>query len=129
MRNILNFHLNSFGWDDIGYNFCVGEDGNIYEGRGWHKQSVISGMDGFNEHSLSLCFIGNFDTSLPQFAAFLAVQELILCGIKKGYISSQYSLIAHRQLSPQNLNCPGNSLFNEIERNLKFIKNPNPITL
>ena len=25
------------GWSDIGYNFLVGEDGNIYEGRGWGK--------------------------------------------------------------------------------------------
>jgi hypothetical protein len=22
-------------WGDIGYNFLVGEDGNVYEGRGW----------------------------------------------------------------------------------------------
>lgn len=22
-------------WADIGYNFLVGEDGNVYEGRGW----------------------------------------------------------------------------------------------
>jgi peptidoglycan recognition protein len=25
------------GWSDIGYNFIVGEDGNVYEGRGWTK--------------------------------------------------------------------------------------------
>lgn len=24
------------GWPDIGYSFIIGEDGNIYEGRGWN---------------------------------------------------------------------------------------------
>lgn len=23
------------GWSDIGYSFVIGEDGNVYEGRGW----------------------------------------------------------------------------------------------
>ena len=23
-------------WPDIGYSFIIGEDGNIYEGRGWN---------------------------------------------------------------------------------------------
>ena len=26
------------GWWDIGYNFLIGEDGRIYEGRGFHIQ-------------------------------------------------------------------------------------------
>lgn len=25
------------GWWDIGYSFMVGEDGNVYEGRGWDQ--------------------------------------------------------------------------------------------
>lgn len=24
-------------WPDIGFNYIVGEDGNIYEGRGWDE--------------------------------------------------------------------------------------------
>lgn len=25
------------GWWDIGYSFMIGEDGNVYEGRGWDE--------------------------------------------------------------------------------------------
>jgi N-acetylmuramoyl-L-alanine amidase len=37
-------------WDDIGYNFIVGEDGNVYEGRGWGI--VGAHAPGFNSYSL-----------------------------------------------------------------------------
>ena len=33
----VQFRVSFAGWDDIGYNFLVGEDGYIYEGRGWGK--------------------------------------------------------------------------------------------
>lgn len=130
MRNILNFHIHSYGWNDIGYNFCIGEDGNVYEGRGWERQAENSGsLQGYNENSLSICFMGKFDSLLPTFVSFLAVQELINCGIDKGFLSSHYSLIAHRQISTKDYNCPGNALYNEIKRNLKYKSNPKPITL
>ena len=32
-----NYHMDSNGWDDIGYNWGVGEDGRVYEGRGWNR--------------------------------------------------------------------------------------------
>lgn len=38
VRYIQTFHMDSMNWDDIGYNFLVGGDGNVYEGRGWLKQ-------------------------------------------------------------------------------------------
>ena len=33
-----NYHMNSLGWSDVGYNFLIGEDGYIYEGRGFYRQ-------------------------------------------------------------------------------------------
>ena len=35
VKGFQNYHMDSNGWSDIGYNFIVGEDGNVYEGRGW----------------------------------------------------------------------------------------------
>ena len=32
VKSYQNYHMDSNGWADIGYNFIVGEDGNIYEG-------------------------------------------------------------------------------------------------
>jgi len=45
-------------WADIGYNFLVGEDGNVYEGRGWDKQGAHSKL--FNSKSIGICIIGDY---------------------------------------------------------------------
>jgi N-acetylmuramoyl-L-alanine amidase len=31
MKATQNYHMDSLGWSDIGYNFLIGEDGRIYE--------------------------------------------------------------------------------------------------
>lgn len=35
--DVQNYHMDTKGWADIGYNFLVGEDGLAYEGRGWDR--------------------------------------------------------------------------------------------
>lgn len=122
MRNIQNFHIHSHGLIDIAYNFCIGQDGNVYEGRGWDIQG--GDMSGYNAHALNLCFIGSFESSIPNFKSFIAAQELIQCGISKGKVSTAYSLVAHRQISSYDSRCPGRALFNEVQRNIRFEYNP-----
>ncbi|MFI6919904.1 N-acetylmuramoyl-L-alanine amidase [Nonomuraea spiralis] len=34
-RSIQDSHMDERGWNDIGYNFLVRDDGTVYEGRGW----------------------------------------------------------------------------------------------
>lgn len=50
--------MNSNGWDDIGYNFLVGEDGNVYEGRGW--DNVGAHAKDFNSQSMGVCILGTY---------------------------------------------------------------------
>ena len=45
-------------WDDIGYNFLVGEDGNVYVGRGWGARGAHSVK--YNAKSIGICIIGDF---------------------------------------------------------------------
>jgi len=61
-RAYQNHHMDTNGWIDIGYNFVVGEDGNIYEGRGWTKQGAHA--VNWNSRSIGIAVIGDF-TSKP----------------------------------------------------------------
>ena len=55
VRAFQNYHIDSNKWDDIGYSFVVGEDGNIYEGRGWNKIGAHS--PAFNRDSIGACLL------------------------------------------------------------------------
>ncbi|XP_033254273.1 peptidoglycan-recognition protein SC2-like [Drosophila miranda] len=35
LKNIQAYHMHSLGWADIGYNFLIGGDGNVYEAGTW----------------------------------------------------------------------------------------------
>ncbi|XP_041362856.1 peptidoglycan-recognition protein SC2-like, partial [Gigantopelta aegis] len=50
VKSIQNYHMDTKGWWDIGYNFLVGEDGLVYEGRGWDVEGAHA--RGHNSQSL-----------------------------------------------------------------------------
>lgn len=63
LKILQNYHINEKKWSDIGYNFLVGEDGNVYEGRGWAKTGAHT--KGYNNKSIGICIIGNYDSEYP----------------------------------------------------------------
>jgi N-acetylmuramoyl-L-alanine amidase len=69
------------GWSDIGYNFLVGNDGNVYEGRGWNR--VGAQTYNYNSVSIGIAFIGNFNSHLPNGRALNAAKQLIACGVSQ----------------------------------------------
>ena len=60
MKNIQNYHMDTLGWADIGYNFLIGGDGVIYEGRGWN--TVGAHATSWNSKSLGISFMGNYNS-------------------------------------------------------------------
>ncbi|KAG5879651.1 hypothetical protein JTB14_014977 [Gonioctena quinquepunctata] len=121
IRNIQNYHMNNRGWDDIGYNFLIGGDGNIYEGRGWGIRG--SHVPKYNARSIGICLIGNFGNTPPPYAQLEALRNLIACAKDIGKITSDYHLIGHRQ--GKSTDCPGDALFEELKRMSNWDPHPN----
>lgn len=65
VRNIWDWHVNSNGWSDIGYNFLVDHEGNVYQGRynPWLEQTDVQGAHAgsANSRSTGIAMIGQFE--------------------------------------------------------------------
>ncbi|XP_050419503.1 peptidoglycan recognition protein 1 [Patella vulgata] len=106
VREYQNYHMDGHKWPDIGYTFVIGEDGNVYEARGW--DIIGAHTYNYNYNGLGFCIIGDFTSRLPNTAALNAVKQLINCGVKNGKISTSYILRGHRDVNPTA--CPGEKL-------------------
>ena len=78
MRLDFNFTGN---WNDIAYNWLIGEDGNVYEGRGW--TATGGHTRGYNSVSTAVSVLGNYMTRLPNAAAMRAIRGIIACGVQR----------------------------------------------
>lgn len=111
-RIIQTYHMESRGWDDIGYNFLVGGDGNGYEGRGWNKQGAHT--KGFNTKSICIAFIGTFNKIIPPNRQLRAAQQIIEMGLKLKKLDPNFRLYGHRQLMASE--SPGTALYEIITK-------------
>jgi N-acetylmuramoyl-L-alanine amidase len=50
--------MDRLNYSDIAYNFLVGGDGQVYEGRGWDIQDALA--KNVNDISLGIAFIGMY---------------------------------------------------------------------
>ncbi|KAM9113726.1 peptidoglycan-recognition protein SC2-like [Pangshura tecta] len=116
VRGIQDYHMDSNGWADIGYNFLIGEDGRVYEGRGW--STVGAHASGWNSVSLGFSFLGTFSSRTPNAAALNAAQDLIRCAVNRGSLSSSYALKGHRNVKATE--SPGEALYNVITQWPRF---------
>uniref|UniRef100_A0A3P8TN17 Peptidoglycan recognition protein 6 n=1 Tax=Amphiprion percula TaxID=161767 RepID=A0A3P8TN17_AMPPE len=112
MRSMQRFHQEDRGWDDIGYSFVAGSDGNIYEGRGWHWQGAHT--YGHNSKGFGVSFIGDYSFRLPsQHSMGLVRDQLASCAVGSGRLVADFTLQGHRQVV--DTSCPGDALYAEIK--------------
>lgn len=79
VKEIERIHINQ-GWRAIGYNFWVGFDGTVYEGRGF---KLGAGVENENGHIISIGFQGDYhskDVKMPdaQFNAGVDIIQYVL---------------------------------------------------
>ncbi|XP_055384729.1 peptidoglycan-recognition protein LF-like [Condylostylus longicornis] len=111
VRLIQALHMESRWYDDISYNFLIGGDGSVYEGRGWDKVGVHT--RGYNQISIGIAFIGNFNEIEPNKNQLEAAKLLIDEGVRKGKLSSDYILKGQKQFAATE--SPGLALLNIIK--------------
>lgn len=111
-RIIQQYHIESFAWFDIGYNFLIGGDGAVYEGRGWTKEGAHTYS--YNNISLGIAFIGTYSKVVPSPNMIEAFRHLVEQGVQQKYVTPDYKILAHRQLI--GTESPGLAFFEEIKK-------------
>lgn len=77
LRAIYYYHAITQGWGDIGYNFLIDWNGNVYEGR-FGGPNVVGGHAlQYNSGSIGIAFLGNFTNVVPPPAMIDSVVRLI----------------------------------------------------
>jgi N-acetylmuramoyl-L-alanine amidase/Secretion system C-terminal sorting domain len=132
VRNIYTFHTGTNGWNDVGYNFLIAQDGTIYEGR--DGQNIMDGDNVLGAHfcsqntgTMGICLLGDYMTAQPNDRTLESLSRLIAWKMKKetlqplekglhtisGKILNNIS--AHRD-GTCSTDCPGDNLYVKLEQ-------------
>ena len=124
-----DFHVNTNGWDDIGYNWLIDPNGVIYEGRG--SNTLGAHFSCMNNNTLGICMIGNYENQSPSDTAIKSLEAILAYEAYQsnidpdgmGYHSSSQltlnNISTHRDgnsaiapgACPKGTVCPGDSLY------------------
>jgi hypothetical protein len=130
VRSYWNYHVNSNGWSDIGYNYLSDKDGNLYIGRmnaDPEAQDVRGAHAGAsNNESIGVNFLGNSDVTNPTIAQLNVVYQLLgwwfndrgfdplssaNITLQSGGTASVPRISGHKDVNIGGTTCPGNALY------------------
>lgn len=132
VRSYYNYHVNTLGWVDIGYNYIIDKHGNFYQGRhnpnlpgtdvrGAHAGAANNGTIGIN-------FPGNLDTEIATQVQLEKLYDLLAYWYDSRGISvlgssgmqtqaygwqTQPHFTAHRDVGQTT--CPSNNLYAQMQ--------------
>lgn len=119
IRDIYVWHTLSKGWGDIGYNYIIDQQGNIYEGR-YGGEMVVGAHAGRGNHgSIGIAILGNYQDQDPPEAVITALTALIKEKAEKYNIDTEGAtlfrgenypnVMGHRDI--MSTSCPGDRLY------------------
>ncbi len=143
VRSYYLLHTQTNGWDDIGYNYLVAPNGDIYDGRQGDSlgdDNVIGAhMCARNTNTMGICLLGNYQVAgiYPNDTALGSINELVTWKLWKEQLLNPYDSSLHPVANPvMNLgviaghrqgcavgytSCPGQNYFDLIEPRVKAI--------
>ena len=75
---IRRYHTHKLGWQAIGYHFgidCIKDTYEVLLGRLWTTQGAH--CLGYNDCSLGICCVGNFDIEQPEDSQLMVLKNLV----------------------------------------------------
>ncbi|PIR55393.1 hypothetical protein COU74_01325 [Candidatus Peregrinibacteria bacterium CG10_big_fil_rev_8_21_14_0_10_36_19] len=122
VRDIYYYHTVSRGWGDIGYNYIVDKNGNVYEGRYGGEGIVGAHTAGANNGAIGIAVLGNYEATQVPDAVMRALSNLIAEKSKIHNIDvtgtsifrgeNSPNLFAHRDFG--STTCPGAYLYERV---------------
>ncbi len=119
VRAIWNYHVNSNGWDDIGYNWLIDPNGVLYEGRPDNYQGAH--FCGHNAGTMGVCVMGTYTNVTPTDAALNTLTELLAWkSCQEGIDPEGFSFHSSSGLNLNNISghrdgcnteCPGDAFY------------------
>ena len=123
-----DYHVNSNGWSDIGYNYLVAPDGTLFVGRGGGENVQGAHMCGRNANTMGVCMIGNYVSEQPTTAAVDKLVKILAWKASVNNIDplgsanlasygfSLANVCGHQDGcgGPSSTECPGNMLWAQL---------------
>lgn len=96
MRSMYYYHTITRGWGDIGYQYVVGQRGQVYEGRAGGDYAVGAHVSWNNRGTVGISVIGNFEVDTLVKEQQEAIGKLLAALAKKYGIDTNIARTAHR---------------------------------
>jgi hypothetical protein len=109
IQSIYKYHALTRGWWDIGYNFVVWYDGEIFEWRAGWDYTVWAHALYNNRSTIGISVMGNMENHDITDAQLLSLQKLILFLSKKYGIDLSKNIDFHKECKGEKCSWPMNS--------------------
>lgn len=122
IRDIYYWHTITRGWGDIGYNYIIDQQGNIYEGR-FGGEGVVGAHAGTaNVGSIGIAVLGNYQENDVPEPVITSLAALLKAKTSQYYIDPMGSsafrgevipnIIGHKDV--RSTSCPGEKLYAQL---------------
>ncbi len=139
VRNIYLLHTQTNGWDDIGYNYLIAQDGTLFIGRDPQNINTEDNIQGAhfcakNANTMGTCLLGNYTDTIPSDTTWAILKQLLVWKLIKENLNPLDSnlhpddtgillpvIAGHRDGC--NTECPGQKVYDQLPQLRIDVKN------